>query len=616
MTQNSYLNDNILKREWGFDGVLMSDWGATYDAASAANGGLDLEMPSGKFFNRKSLETAIEQGNVSLATIDDKVRRILHTAIRFGWLDREQTDLTIPRYNLQGRQVALEAARESMVLLKNDGGLLPLSKQKIRSIAVIGPNAHPAVPVGGGSAHVEPFAAVSVLEGMSNYLGSAVPVYYNRGIPTFTEVIKSTKFAIAERNGEHGLIGEYFTNPDLHGKPAVSRVDQQINFGNPTAASRGFPDGTRSIRWSGYFLADAPGLYEISANGNFYRLYLDDKPVIDSWILNKAFVRFTTIRLELGAHKIVLECRSPGSHMELGIAPRSSLVDEQAKKLASIADVVVLTVGFDPTTETEGEDRTFELPMGQEELLREITGENKNTIVVLTSGGAVDMRGWQNDVPAILESWYPGQEGGRALAEILFGEVNPSGRLPVTFDRRPQDNPTFNSYYPEPESNRVVYKEGVFVGYRGYERNDVTPLFPFGYGLSYTTFKYSNLSVKPASGNASSTDSSGPRYEVSFSLTNTGSREGAQIAQVYVGGPQAKVIRPAKELKGFAKVFLKPGERKRLSVLLDRRSFSYYDIDNREWRAESGKYTVFVGSSVEQIELRGILKLASGVERR
>src|SRR6267378_4025371 len=184
MTQNDYLNTDVAKKEWGFAGIIMSDWTSTYDAVAAANGGLDLEMPAGDFLNRKNLLPAIAEGKVSVATIDDKVRRILRVAVRFGWLDREQADVSIPRYNQQGRQAALQAARESMVLLKNEQSLLPLGKSKIKSIAVIGPDAYPAVPVGGGSARVQPFAAVSFLEGLGNYSGTAVPVYYDRGVPT------------------------------------------------------------------------------------------------------------------------------------------------------------------------------------------------------------------------------------------------------------------------------------------------------------------------------------------------------------------------------------------------------------------------------------------------
>jgi beta-glucosidase len=235
---------------------------------------------------------------------------------------------------------------------------------------------------------------------------------------------------------------------------------------------------------------------------------------------------------------------------------------------------------------------------------------NKNTIVVVTSGGGVDASAWVERVPSLIEAWYPGQEGGTALAEILFGEVNPSGRLPVTFERRWEDNPVHDSYYPAPGTKRVVYREGVFMGYRGYEKNGKKPLFPFGYGLSYTKFKYGNLSIQPlnhrAAGEASA---SGPLYNVSFDVKNTGDREGADVAQVYVGDTHARVPRPLKELKGFLKVSLRPGETRRVSVVLDERALSYYDADAKRWRAEPGDFDVLVGRSSEQIELRGKLRL-------
>jgi len=244
-------------------------------------------------------------------------------------------------------------------------------------------------------------------------------------------------------------------------------------------------------------------------------------------------------------------------------------------------------------------------------LIQEITAANKNTIVVVTSGGSVDMNSWIDRVPALIEAWYPGQEGGTALSEIIFGDVNPSGRLPVTFERRWEDNPVHDNYYPETGTKRIVYKEGIFVGYRGYEHNHTKPLFPFGFGLSYTTFKYSNLIIKPADGKAMKDSSSEPQYEVSFNVKNTGTREGADVAQVYVGDTHAKVARPAKELKGFVKVSLRSGESKRVSVMLNRRAFSFYDVNAKGWRAEPGDFDVLVGRSSEQIELRGKLTLTN-----
>jgi beta-glucosidase len=233
---------------------------------------------------------------------------------------------------------------------------------------------------------------------------------------------------------------------------------------------------------------------------------------------------------------------------------------------------------------------------------------NKNTVVVLTSGGGVDMNAWIDRTPALLQVWYPGQEGGKAAADILFGDANPSGRLPATFERRWEDNPVHDSYYPTAGTNRVVYKEGVFVGYRGYEHNGTKPLFPFGYGLSYTTFSYSNIRVKSVNASPSS-EASGPIYEVAFDVRNSGAREGADVAQVYVADSHSKVPRPAKELKGFVRIDLKPGETKTATVTLDRRAFSYYEAATKQWRADPGEFNVLVGRSSRDIELRDSLTL-------
>jgi beta-glucosidase len=273
--------------------------------------------------------------------------------------------------------------------------------------------------------------------------------------------------------------------------------------------------------------------------------------------------------------------------------------------------VVVVAVGFDPQSETEGADRTFHLPPGQDELIQEMAAANKNTIVVLTSGGGTDMNAWLDRVPALLEAWYPGQEGGKAAAEILFGDVNPSGRLPATFERRWEDNPVHDSYYPAAGSNRVIYKEGVFVGYRGYEHNGTKPLFPFGYGLSYTSFQYGNLVIKPADASAKSSGFSAPLYQVSFDVTNTGTRAGADVAQIYVGEAHAKVPRPARELKGFARVDLKPGETKTAMVTLDGRAFSYYDAEAKSWHADPGEFQILLGRSSQDIQLHSSLTLSA-----
>jgi beta-glucosidase len=283
----------------------------------------------------------------------------------------------------------------------------------------------------------------------------------------------------------------------------------------------------------------------------------------------------------------------------------------EAKELAAKADAVIVTVGFDASTETEGSDRSFALLPGQDDLIQAMAAANKNTIVVIASGGGVDTNAWIDHVPAMLQTWYPGEEGGTALTDILFGNVNPSGRLPITWEKRLEDNPAYANYYPQPGTNKIVYKEGIFVGYRGYEHNGTKPLFPFGFGLSYTTFKYSNLSVKPA---ANSGNGSGPLYEVTFDVTNTGKRAGADVAQVYVGEEQAKVPRPAKELKGFQRVDLRPGETRKVTIPLNARAFTYYDVDGKRWHADPDSFNVLVGRSVEDIQLQGKVKLSSSID--
>jgi beta-glucosidase len=615
LSQHGYLNTEVAKNEWGFRGLIMSDWSSTYDGIGAANGGLDLEMPSSAFMNRQTLLPAIQQGKVTVATIDDKVRRILRTAIRFGWLDRDQTDASIPRYNQQGRSVALETARESQVLLKNDGGLLPLNKAKIRSIAVVGPDAYPAVPVGGGSGRVEPFFATGYLQGLSNYLGTSAQVYYVRGVPSLSEMAQATNFFTAAKGGKAGLNAEYFNDRELQGTATVSRTEQHVNFRAGTRAD--FPAETISSRWSGYYIPTAAGSYDLfvastGEDGGFYRLYLDDKLIFDNWTTSRAAVDQTRLALDARPHKVLLEQRGRsgwlGTRMQFGIVRHGSVVSEEAKQLAAKADVVIVAAGFDPETESEGADRTFSLPPAQDELIEAMAAANKNTIVVVTSGGGIDMNGWLAQVPALIEAWYPGQEGGTALAEVLFGDVNPSGRLPVTFERRLEDNPVSNSYYPVAGTNKVNYKEGVFVGYRGYEKNGTTPQFPFGYGLSYTAFSYGNLSVQQGVTKGGSRESWWA--EVSFDVSNTGKRAGSEVAQVYVGDAHAQVPRPAKELKGFAKVELKPGETKRVKVMLNQRALSYYDVNAKQWRAEPGDFHVLVGPSSAQIELRGKLTLS------
>ena len=632
MTANRRLLVDVAKNEWGFQGVMMSDWGAVHSALGAANGGTDLEMPGPAHFNADSLLPLIKSGRVSQATIDDKVRRLLRNAVRFGWLDRPQLDPVAPRYNARGRDVALQGARESIVLLKNDGGLLPLDRGRAHTIAVIGPNAHPAVPLGGGSATVQPFHAVSFLEGIGNVAGADVSVLHARGVPSLAAMASRTQFATAAAGGQPGVTFETFDNADLTGAPTATKVERAMSFGHPldiisllgndepmdVAAMMGTKTAP-AMRWTGWYTPKTAGAQDFFVQqggfgGSGARLFVDGKKVIDSWDQASAIVGQATVDLDATPHKVVLELHTTpggfgGPFVRAGVAPRGGWVDPNAVKIAASADVAVVAVGFDPATESEGWDRTFGLPPGQDELVRRVAAVNKHTVVVLTSGGAVDMSRWINQVPTIIETWFPGQEGGTALGEIVFGVTNPSGHLPATFERALEDNPTFTSYYPKAGTLQVPYSEGVFVGYRGYEKNRTKPLFPFGYGLSYTTFSFANLSVSPDPESAAPP----PRWTVSFDVTNTGQRAGAAVAQVYVSDAHAKVARPAKELKAFSKVALQPGETRRVTVPLDLRSLAYYDVTGKQWKADAGTFTVRAGGSSVDLPLSAQLVLARTV---
>jgi beta-glucosidase len=608
MTENAALVDALVKKEWGYGGVVMSDWDATYDGVAAANAGLDIEMPSAKFMNRETLLPAIKAGKVAEATIDDKVRRILRTAIRFGWLDRPAVDVGWPLYSEEGRAVALDAARAGLVLLKNDGDLLPLDRKKLKTIALIGPNAYPAIPVGGGSAQVRPLAAVSLVQGLGDALRGSATVLCHHGVPTLAEIFDATDFVTAPTGGNPGLSGEYFDDPALGGAPALTRVDEHINFAwdKPNF----WPTGQRkqsSARWTGAFVPPTSGDYRFAAFSyglDEYRLFVDGKLILDRARAPQP-INFASLALKAGmAYAIRFEYLHGDHHARVGLGVRraDAFVDPAVKALAARADVVVVAVGFEPMTESEGYDRTFQLPAGQEELIAAVRAANKHVVVAITSGGGVDMTRFIDHVPAVIETWYAGQEGGTALAEALLGDVTPSGKLPVTFERRFEDGAAAASYYPSADK-KITYKEGIFVGYRHFDQTGSKPLFPFGHGLSYTRFAYGALAIAPGV-----TTGDGPVI-VSFDVTNVGKRRGAEVAQLYVGDSHAPVPRPPKELKGFAKVDLTPGETKRVQIALDRRAFSYFDVRTKLWRAEPGTFDLLVGGSSRQIELRGTLRL-------
>jgi len=623
-TQNNYLNTEVLRNEWKFQGTLMSDWNATYDAVGAANSGLDIEMPTGKFMNKQNLEAAVKSGKVSEATIDLKVRHILATAEMFGWLKRDQRDPAVSVMSAESNATALQSAQEGPVLLKNTDSLLPLNKDAVKTVLVVGPDAYPGVPVGGGSAGVVPFHPISLLDGLGNVAGSGVNVLYDRGLPSLTDLANQTNFMTAESGGKPGLLEEEFEGQNLQGTPKqgsarhvnVSGIGWDAISGDMEQLIAVFmaPPKVTSHRYTGYFNASSAEPYLIAlanaGEGNGDRVTIDGKVVIDDWSRVVAFEPHLTMPLSAGMHKVVVESwrrGAIGGKLRFAIAPLSKVVSEHAKQMAAKADVVVVAVGYgsskDNTSESEGGDRTFDLPFGQDALIEAMSAANPKTIVTVTSGGNVDSQSWIDKVPALIEGWYGGQAAGQAMAQILFGEVNPSGHLPATFERRAEDNPTFHDYYTQPGTNKIDYKEGIFVGYRGYEKNNVKPLFPFGYGLSYTTFGFANLKVDGAANGALTT--------VTFDVTNTGKRKGAEVAQVYVSDTHAPLPRPERELKGFERVELAPGETKHVSVSLDARAFAYYDVKAKRWTIDPGKFNVEVGDSVESLPLQGTVDVSA-----
>jgi beta-glucosidase len=460
-SENHRLLTEILKDEWGFAGLVMSDWFATHSTVPAANAGLDLEMPGPVKFFGEALVKAVKEGEVDIKIIDDKVRRILRILINTGAIDGNINDADKNKEFPAHSTLAREVAEEAIVLLKNDNHLLPLDKKKLKTIAVIGPNAASASIQGGGSAQVVPYYKVAPLDAIKELCGNSVKIVYEPGC-------------------------DASPSPDLL---------------------------------------------------------------------------------------------------------------ERAVKVAAAADVAIVFAGLTEEYESEGFDRkNMDLPPEQNELISRVAKANPNTVVVLNNGSPLAMP-WLENVPAVVEAFFPGQECGNAIASVLFGLVNPSGKLPDTFPHRLEDNPAFVNY---PGANdKVLYGEGIYVGYRHYDAKNIEPLFPFGYGLSYTTFEYSGLNISPAKAKT------GDKIKVSIDVKNTGKVPGKEVVQVYISDNVSSVPRPPKELKALKKVALSPGEEKTVEFTLNKEAFSFYDVKLKDWVAEPGEFDILVGSSSRDIWAKG-----------
>lgn len=603
MTENRPLTIDLLRGKWGFDGIFMSDWNATYSAVGAANGGLDLEMPRARFMNAGNLRPALANGLVTEATIDEKCRHILQTLIAFDFLDREQLDESIKERNPFSDAVALDVARGGIVLLKNEGGMLPLSR-KVRNVVVLGPNAG-SIPTGGGAGFVHPFSTVSVGEGMQSVGKRLRTTVFNPALRS--DLAASGLFFTPD--GKPGLKGEFFAGKELAGMPVAAQVDAEVDFNWEGSPVEGVPGDGFSARWSGAFKPVKTGRVTFSVRGDDgYRLYVDGREVLADWRDHGATTRSATLNVVAGkSYPVRLEYYDNASTAVVSLRYAFDDVADRERRIAA-ADAVIYCAGFDSDTERENHDRTFALPEGQAAEIAAVAKLNANLVVVVNSGGGVDFAQFADKARAILMAWYPGQEGGRAVAEILTGAVSPSGKLPISIERRAEDNPSYGSYYenvdrshrkgaPQP---RVNYDEGVFVGYRGYDRSDVEPLYAFGYGLSYTTFAYSGLKIARQDYGA---------YLVSFDVKNTGRYDGAEVAQLYVSDLTASVPRPVKELKGFEKVFLKRGQTKRVEMRLPHDAFAFYDTDCHDFAVEPGDFLLQVGASSRDLRLKGTIRV-------
>jgi beta-glucosidase len=599
-SQNHWLLTELLKHEWGFKGVVVSDWGATHSTAPAVNAGLDLEMPGPPANFGEKLKAAVAAGEDKPGQIDENARRIVRLIVRSGAIERgsPRSAAATPPHNYA---VAKTAAEEAIVLLKNSG-LLPLDP-RIRSLAVIGPNADVVRIQGGGSSAVVPFETRTPLQALREAL-PGTRITYEKGVDNEETPpgADARLFSPGPDRAETGLAGTYYATADASGSP--TKTERVTSFLKRISGNIAGPQvtGYSALRWQGMFWPRISGSYEFSVRGTGNaRIALDGKTVLDKATKvvpdNRDVLGFPiprrTITLELEAgrgYPIRIDYatgQTPYEYLSFGVRePRPSL--DAAVAAAKNADAAIVIVGSSSTTEGEGYDRaTLALPGEQDRLVEAVTAANPRTVVVINAGAAVTMP-WQDRVPAIVDMWLPGEGGAAALADILLGKTNPSGRLPVTFPARSEDDLT------DLRSAKSAYSEGLLVGYRGFAARGVKPLFPFGHGLSYTSFAWSGLTA-PARVTA------GKPIKLRLTVRNTGPRSGREVVQAYVAPASPGTGDPPLALRGFTTLSLAPGARQAVTITLDPRAFSAWDELAKAWRVRPGRYRLMVGASSADI---------------
>ena len=602
-SEDKYLNQTVLRDWWGFDGFVMSDWTSCYSPVNVARWGVDLEMPLAQCQKPELIKQLVEQGVIDERALDQKCQNIIQAIFAFEFDKREQLDKSLPENNPECDAVAHKLSQSAIVMLKNENNFLPIKKGKV---VVCGPNADKIV-TGGGSGFVTPLLSCSVAQAMETIDKKIKHTFLSMG-----DVIKplpGVVYADKEMT-KVGVAAEYYNNAELEGKPFVSFITDRVGIDDNKFGAHNDMANV-STRHTFYYKPEKDEVYHFSVCTNDgYRCFVNDKPVmsVNRWHKSRTQEGYMLLEMKAGqVYKFELQHQNLSGSIYADMSFESTVVtDIPNAEAIKAADCVVVCLGHSNRTEKENYDRTFELPRGQVDYLRKVLNHNKNVVVVLNGGGAIEMAPWINDVKAVLMAWYPGQQGGLAISEIITGKISPSGKLPISIEAKLEDNPCAANYHENVDRirskeinphSRVEYREGIFVGYRGYDKSGVKPLFPFGFGLSYTKFAYSNLDIK----------ADGKEFIVSFDVKNVGKVAAAEVAQVYVGDDKCSLVRPEKELKGFDKVYLKAGESKRVSVRLDDEAFRFFDPIERQFKVEAGDFTIKVGSSSADIRLTGKL---------